>query len=178
MAYIVYQDIDKFLNITLTANGQTLVNELINAVEAFAEDYCNRKWSVTGAQTEKFDGNTDTFFVKYPPINTVTSVKEDGSTLTANEDYYVYKTYVKFAVKAVDKLQTVEIVYTSAVALPNDLKHALVRWVSEIFKTQEDAGKTVSRISAGSISFDFLTQDGIPKYVQMVLNKYRLSPGF
>ncbi len=178
MAYILYNDIQTFLNITLTTNGQTLVNELIAAAEAFAEDYCNRNWTVTGAQTEKFDGDTDTFFVKYPPINTVTSVKEDGSTLTANEDYYVYKTYVKFAVKAVAKPQTVEIVYTSAVTLPNDLKHALVRWVSEIFQTQEQAGKTVSRISAGSISFDFLTQDGIPKYVQMVLNKYRLSPGF
>ncbi len=176
MAYILYTDIQSFLNITLSAAGQTLVNDLIAAMEKFAEDYCNRKWSVTGAQTEKFDGNVDVFFVKYPPIASITSVKIDG-TLLDTTDYFNYTHYVKLTGKAKDLPQTVEIIYTSGVTLPTDLKHALVRWVSEIFKTQEDAGKTVSRFTAGAISTDFLTQDGIPKYVEMVLNKYRLRPG-
>ncbi len=176
MAYIAYTDVETFLNITLSAGGQTLVNAIISAIEAFVDDFCNRKWAVTGNQTEKFDGGTDTFFVKYPPITTIVSVKEDGATLDASDDYYNYGSYVKLAVAAVDKPQTVEIVYTSGATLPSDLKHAIVRWVSEIFKTQEDAGKTVSRVSTGALSVDFLTQDGIPKYVEMVLKKYRLKP--
>ncbi len=175
--YIVYQDIEKFLNITLSANGQTLVNELIPAVEKFAEDYCNRKWSVSGNQVEKFDGDTDTFFVKYPPIASITSIKEDGDTVDA-DDYFNYTHYVKLDYIAIDKPQAIEITYTSGITLPFDLKHALVRWVSEIFKTQDDAGKTVSRVSAGSISVDFLTQDGLPKFAEKVLNKYRLMSGF
>lgn len=176
--YITNSDVAKFLNISLTVSGQSLVDDLIAAVEKYAEDYCNRKWSVAGEQTELYDGNVDTFLVKYPPITSISSIKVNGDALIANTDYFNYSTYIKLKGKAIDLPQTVEIKYTSGVSLPADLKHALVRWTAEIFKSQEDAGKTISRYSIGSISVDFLNQDGIPKFVEMVLNKYRLLPGF
>jgi len=175
MAYIVFQDVESFLNLTLSTNGQVLVNSLIPSIESFAESYCNRKWSVSGNQTEYFDGGTNTFFVKYPPINTIVSVDVDTYSYQLS-DVYNYGSYVKMDSRAVRGNRNVKIVYTSAIGLPADLKHALIRWVSEIFKSSSDAGKTTSRVSVGSVNVEFLTQDGIPKYVEMVLNKYRLAP--
>ncbi len=181
MVYITYQDIEKFLNITLTSNGQTLVNELIQAVETFTEDYCNRKWSYGASADiiEYFDGGTDTYFPQNTPIASVQEITVDGSVYDSNY-IYNYGSYIK-TLHALNPAypRGVKITYrTSSNTIPSDLKHALVRWVSEIFKTQEDAGKTVSRVSVGSISVDFLTQDGIPKFVEKLLNKYRLIPGF
>jgi hypothetical protein len=84
---------------------------------------------------------------------------------------------MKLASPAIDLPRTVVIVYrTSANAIPGDLKHALIRWVADIFKSQDDAGKTTARWSEGPVSVDYLVQDGIPKFVEMVLNTYRLQP--
>jgi len=184
MPYIETGDIEKFLNITLTADGIALVTDLIVSIDAFVDDYCNRTWSKTSSDeiAEIFDGGTDLFFINYPPIVSVTSVKTDiradyaGDLLEESEDeFYVYDTYVKLASPASDIPRSVEIKYkTSATTVPEDLKHAIVRWVSEIFKSQDSAGKAVSRVSIGPMSIDYLTKDGIPLYVEKVLNRYRL----
>ena len=65
---------------------------------------------------------------------------------------------------------------TSANAIPSDLKHAITRWVADIFKSQDDAGKVAKRVASGPVSVDYLVQDGIPKFVEMLLDKYRLEP--
>lgn len=178
MAYITRTDIETFLNITLNSNGQALVDALIPAVEKYAEDFCERNWS-TGASTditETFDGGTDMFFPRICPIASVQSVTINGSTYPLSNAYN-YGSYIKLASPAIDLPRAVVIVYrTSANTVPNDLKHALIRWVADIFKSQDDAGKTTSRWSEGPVSVDYLVQDGIPKFVEIVLNKYRLQP--
>jgi len=173
MSYITYTDIETFLNLTLSASGQSLVNAIIPAVETFAENYCNRKWNISGNLTEYFDGGVDIFFPAYPPIAAIVSVEVDGSSYNL-ADVFNYKSYIKLESKAPLSNRNVKIVYTSAAILPDDVKHALVRWTSEIFKSSDDAGKTTQRVNVGSVNVEFLTQDGIPKYVELVLNKYRL----
>lgn len=180
MGYLAYTDIETFLNITLGADGRTLVAAIIAGIEGFTDRYCNRTWT-KGANdeiTETFDGGVDTFVVKYPPIASVVSVTEDDEVLSAaDEDYYVYDTYVKFPTKALSGYRNVVIKYkTSATAIPADLKHALVQWGSQIFKSQSDGGKVASRVSAGPVSTDFIVQDGVPAFVREVLDSYRLSP--
>ena len=178
MAYITRTDIETFLNITLSTNGQALVDALIPAIEKYVEDQTNRNWS-TGASTditEIFDGNTDTFFPKISPIASVQSVTINGTAYNLS-NVYNYSSHLKFSTIAVDLPRTVTIVYrTSANTLPADLKHALIRWVADIFKSQDDAGKTTVRWSEGPVSVEYLAQDGIPKFVEMLINKYRLQP--
>lgn len=185
MAYATYTDIEAFLNITLTAGGQSLVTTLIAEINAFVDNYCNRTWTKEASEdiTETFDGGTDKYFVDYPPIASVTSVTTgitssySGDVLSEDDDeFYVYDTYVRLAVPASNTPRSVQIVYrTSATALPADLKLAIVRWVAEIFKSQDSAGKSVKRVTTGPMTVEYLTKDGIPDYVLRVLNRYKLK---
>lgn len=174
--YIINAQVASFLNVTFTPTEQAVVDDIIAAVEEYANSYCNRLFIVSGNQTEKFDGGVDAFFVKYPPINIIVLVTVDGSLYNL-ADVVNYKSYVKLQTKPLTGSQNVVIVYTSSITLPNDLKHALIRWTSQIFKSREDGGKDVSRVTVGSVSIDWLVrQGGIPDFVQTVLNRYRLDP--
>lgn len=92
MAYIARSDVETFLNITLIANGQALVDALIATIDAYVDRECNRTWTkgVNDNITETFDGGTDTFF----PINPVVSIQSFtvGGTAydTANTYNYGY----------------------------------------------------------------------------------------
>ena len=175
--YIANTDIAKYLNITLTTNGQALVDSLIAAIDAYIDRECNRTWtnSNTTNIVETFDGGTDTFFPKYH-VKTITSITESGSTLDPSH-YFNYGSYIKLDEAAADLPQAVVITYkTDDNGLPADLKQAEIQWVADMFKSANDAGKVASRVSMGPISVDFLAQDGIPKFVEMVVNKYRLQP--
>lgn len=176
--YITDADVAKLLNINLTLNGQSLVNMLIQSTQKYIETETNRVWS-HGANddiTELFDGGTDSFFVTCPPVNSIVSVTVGGSVYSS-DDYYNMGSFIRLDTPAQDGYRNVQIIYrTQATSAPDDVKLALVRWCAELFKAQDDAGKTVSRVSALGLSVDYLTQDGIPKYVEQVISHYRLSP--
>lgn len=174
--YITNAEVASFLNVTFSPADQAVVDDIIAAVEAYANDYCNRLFIVSGNQTEKFDGGINAFFVKYPPINTIVSVTIDGSPYNL-AGVFNYKSHVMLSTTPSSGNQNIVIVYTSAVTLPNDLKHALIRWAGQIFKSREDGGKDVSRVTVGSVSIDWLIKEGgVPDFVLKVLNRYRLDP--
>lgn len=181
MAYLTKDDVTAFLNITgLSVGAQSSLTAIIEAIEAFTDSYCNRTWNTRdGIQnpivfTEVFDGNTGVFFPKNPPIKDIVTVTIDGDTLSL-DDAYNYGSLIRLSSLASAGRQIVSITYTSNATLPADVKHALVRWAGEIFKSAEDAGKTTKRVQWGNqVDVEFLTQDGIPTFVQMVLDRYRL----
>lgn len=176
MAYLIYTDVEKFLNINLTANGQALVNSLIDAVSEYINGFCGRVWSNGSSLdiTEYFDGGVDTFFPKNTPISQITSMTIDGQSV-ASADIKNYGSYVKLLYSTNPGPQNVTIVYrTSANTLPADLKLALTMWISQIFKSQSDGGKTVESFSAGSISVKYLTKEGIPTFVSDIIESYRI----
>jgi hypothetical protein len=176
MAYVARSDIETFLNITLNTNGQNTVDAIIPAIEAFVDDYTNRTWTKASGDNiiETYDGGQTLYLPKITPIASVQSIVIDGTTLST-DDYYVYEDYIRLAEKASSGYRNVVITYrTSANSAPADLKHSIVRWVSEIFKSQDSGGKTVSRVTMGPMTIDYLTKDGIPAYVEKVLNKYRI----
>lgn len=178
MSYIVYSDVEQFLDLTLNSDGQVLVTTLAAAISQFVDDYCNRTWTINNTTdiVETFNGGSDTYFPKNCPIASITSIVVNGYTLPTNQ-YWNYGTYIKLSSIAVNIPQAVVITYrTSANAIPSDLKHAITRWVADIFKSQDDAGKVAKRVASGPVSVDYLVQDGIPKFVEMLLDKYRLEP--
>lgn len=178
MSYITYTDVQNFLEVSLTPAEQTVVNDLIAAFEAFIDDFCNRTWTKSSSTdiTEQFDGGTDTFLVKYPPVSSIQSVTIDGSNYTLG-DVFNYGSYIVLATIPGKGFQNVIIIYrTTANTIPADLKHVIVRWVADIFKSHKDAGKSLSRLSVGSISMEYTNQESAPNYVKEVINKYRLTP--
>lgn len=176
--YITNAQVASFLNVVLSVPEQAVADDIIAAVEAYANNFCNRLFIVSGAQTEKFDGGKNTFFIKFPPINAITSVTVDGHVENP-ADVFNYKSHIKLTSIPPLGNQNVVIVYTSAVTLPDDLKHALIRWAGQIFKSREDAGKDISRVTVGSVSVDWTPQQavssGVPDFVMNVLGKYKLE---
>lgn len=181
MPYLTDADVSNLLSITLTqAQKDLLNNDVIPAVSKYADDYCNRSFEITGEQTEIFDGGVNTFFPKYPPVNTITSFKVNGSAYNL-ADVLNYKSYLKTQTLTSPGFQNVEIKYQSAISLPEDLKHALVRWAAEIFQSSISAGKDISRFTAGSVTVEYESSDAssdnaLPSFVQEVLTRYRLEP--
>lgn len=177
MAYIAKSDVETFLNITLNSNGQALVDALIAAIEAYVDRECNRTWTKGSSDniTETFDGGTDIFFPTNP-VASIQSLTIAGSAYDVS-NVYNYGSYLKTkSIIGTNPREIVLVYRTSANAIPQDLKHAIIRWVSEIFKSQDDAGKTSSRVTSGPVSVEYLTQDGIPKFVEDVIKHYRLYP--
>lgn len=175
MPYFARTDVETFLNITLNPTGQATVDALIPAVSAYADSYCNRTWSVDSPITETFDGGSPVLFVGTPPIDEITSITVDGVTLL-DADYYQFPGYIRLDTIPTHAYRNIVVTYTSGATLPADLKHALIRWTGEILKASEDAGKTAKRVQFGPSEVEFLVQDGIPRFVQDVLKRYRLSP--
>ncbi len=184
MPYITKADVATFLNITLTANGEALVDSLIPAVEAYAKDYCNRTWNNGSIDiVETFDGFADTFFPKNAPIDAITGVTVNGQAIDTAY-LYNYGTHIKLGAYATMLdysyrpfgYRSVVITYRANSPLPADLKQALIQWAADIFKSSEDAGKTLTQVHVGTVRAYFTAQDGIPKFVEMVLNKYRAIP--
>ena len=174
MAYATHADVASFLGVTLTSDEQTVVTGIISALQAYIDKAVNRSFEVSGNQTEVFDGNIDTFFVKAPPIATIVSVTVEGNPYDLS-DVFSYGSYIKLASRAPSGHHNVTIVYSSAITVPADVKHAVVRWAGETFQTRDESGKTISRLSLGQYSVEYLTKAGAPEFIELVLKRYRLG---
>lgn len=176
MAYFTKADVENFLNIDLNPSGVATVDALIPAVSTYANSYCNREWDTSTLRTDYFDGNgQNLFFTKYSPITSIDEITVDGVAVTDTE-YFTYSSYVTFDYAPAYGRRNIVIKYRSNDPLPSDLKHALIRWTADIFKASPDAGKTAERVKFGNAETWFKTQDGVPQFVQTVLDRYRLMP--
>lgn len=181
MPYLTDVDVSNLLATILTQVQKDLLNnDIIPAVSKFADEYTNRSFDVIGEQTEFFDGGLNTFFPKYPPINVINSFKVNGSSYDLTR-VHNYGSFIKTDTLTSQGFKNVEIKYTSNITLPDDLKHALVRWTSEIFQSSSTAGKDISRFTAGSVTVEYEnsganSDNAIPSFIREVLNHYRLEP--
>tara|TARA_B100000029_G_scaffold382762_1_gene378082 strand:- start:7297 stop:7950 length:654 start_codon:yes stop_codon:yes gene_type:complete len=94
MAFCTAADVETFAQIDFNSALETvLTNEIIPIVEDVINDYLGYTADY-GTHTEYMDGNqTRELFLENMPILAVTSVKEDGTTLTHGnqEDYLWYE---------------------------------------------------------------------------------------
>src|SRR5437879_4234910 len=73
MQYILINDVQNYLGVTLTSNGINTFNILNQSMQDTVDLYTNRSWNITNPLTEYFDAYTnpnspilvDTFFPKY-----------------------------------------------------------------------------------------------------------------
>lgn len=190
MAYLLNSDVGSYLNVDLDADGQAMVDALIANFSDVVDNYCNRTWRNTNPIVEKFDANTDTFFVSQPKVTSVDSVVVAG--VTVDPQYiYNYGTYIKiflmpqvFALPLFTFRQAVTITYeTNAVVanFPKDIKQALIQWIAREFQKAPDGGRETYEQQAGSVRQQFApsktsVEASIPPFVKMVLNSYRVIP--
>jgi hypothetical protein len=82
-------EVKTYLGLTGSTHD-TLIDELIDLVSEFIEDYCNTTFSST-ATTDKIDGGTEFLITTRAPIISITSItdNEDSTTVTATDyDFY------------------------------------------------------------------------------------------
>lgn len=175
MPYLTYSDVQEFLNVTLSAGDQTFVGNLIKAVSAYVEKQTGRNWN-SNANTdivENFDGGINIFKPKQTPIASITSIVDNGQTLTTDQ-FHNYGNYIALEYVPNPGFRTIVITYkSSATVIPDDLKTALVMWVSQLYKSRTDAGKVADSVNTGPINIHYLTKDGVPAFVTEVIDSYR-----
>lgn len=178
--YITYTDVANYLGVTLTVPQQAQVTALIAQIQSYIEKYCNRKWDVAGTQTELFDGGTNVFFVKYPEISSISSVKVDGDTYT---DFHNYKTHVKLEIIATEGWQNVEIKYTQVSGVPEDIKLVMIQWCAGEYLSAQTGGQSPQSVTVGPVTVNYGSGseshelgDAVPDLYQSILDQYRLEP--
>ena len=91
MAFCTASDVENYVQFALSSDLEThLTNNIIPLVEAAVKEYVG--YDVEQAtQTETFTGDqTKDIFLTHLPVNSITSIVEDGITLTqGNENDYV-----------------------------------------------------------------------------------------
>ena len=91
MAFCTASDVENYVQFALSSSLEThLTNNIIPLVEAAIKEYVG--YDVEQAtQTETFTGDqTNDLFLTHLPVNSITSIVEDGTTLTeGNESHFI-----------------------------------------------------------------------------------------
>ena len=204
--YVKQSDVETYLNTTLTVNGQALFTLLQEPMQALVDQYLNRTYRATNPVSEDFDALTIAgkltlanyeFFpqhrisqtpanVLYPLAKGIISVTIGAGALDLN--YVVsYDTYVKFSASFPSVIlanplgfKMVHLIYNSdeADACPGPVKIALIQWMARVIQESPDAGKETTRVAAGTVNAGYVADkiSGIPNFVRMVLDLYRVIP--
>jgi hypothetical protein len=186
MPYINPENVADYLNVDLTFEGEALSTDLITGSIAQIESACNRTWTVTNPVTESFDGGASRLFPNSLPVTVITSLTLDGAPMTADTDFYNYRSFIRLAYIPAYGHQRLVLTYTSGATVPEDVKRVLIRWVAEqlMQSTREAGNEKVKRLTQGPVTIDYglppaTSMDpisGLPSYVEEVVRRYRLSP--
>ena len=90
MALCTQLDVEQKLQWDITAEPDTTVTALIADAQALIESHVGRTLE-SASREETFDGARVAIFLKNWPVTAITSVSEDGTLLTADDDYKFYE---------------------------------------------------------------------------------------
>ena len=122
MALCTVSDVEKVLGVDLGSTDEsTVTNLLIPTVEDAIANFVGYNPNYTASITEKFDGDkTEDLFLSRSPVVSVTSVTEDGTTLSEgnSNDYVLYSNIGRLRKVGKNKwsavrLQNITVVYTA-----------------------------------------------------------------
>jgi len=189
MALCTVSDVEKVLGVDLGSTDEsTVTNLLIPTVEASITNYLGYDPNYSASITEKFDGDrTEDLFLSRSPVVSVTSVTEDGSTLTEgnDQDYVLYSNLGRLRKIGREKwsaakLQNITVVYSagysdsesSAENVPGDMKYVCARATGKLIVTalslssQQSTGEVNTNIADNSTDskFQLVRNEGIGDY--------------
>lgn len=92
MALCTVADLEAFTQTDITNQTDPTILLYIGAAQSSIETFCDRKFDRSVGQVDTLDGQGDrTIRLDRYPIETMTSIVEDGVTLTAGEDFVFYE---------------------------------------------------------------------------------------
>lgn len=181
-------DVREFLGMGSGDGGSdTLIATLISFTSARVEAYCERSF-LSATRTEYFDsdGAQAAVWLRALPVASVTSLKVDPSgAFGGGEATYEAALYALDAATGRIRLRSgsfpaglgaVQVVYVGGYAdmttIPKDLRHAVARQVSDVFRRRKDEGLTSLSLPGGSIQTQ--ADSEFLRRIYPVLNAYRL----
>ena len=189
MGYCTQDDIEKYLKTTFDANDETIA-ALIDHVTAMIDSYCGRDFLAHTGEVEYHDGKGrghNVIMLKNYPVTAVTEVVEDGTTLTANEDYIWYADgrIVKCVNGLVDpnttywkaKLKAIKVTYNYGYStVPTEIKSVCIQlcveWLKKYALKFADVGAAES-VSLAGITVTYSEHEILPDWAQKRLEHYK-----
>jgi len=188
MALATFSDVESVLGIDLGSTDQaTCTNLLIPTVEDAVANYIGYNPNYSASITEKFDGDkTEDIFLKRSPIVSITSVTEDGTSLTEGNtnDYVSYPGLGRLRKVGREKwssarLQNITVVYKAGYSdsegtaedVPKDIKYVVARCAGRLvvsalsLGSQQPSGAVETHLASGSEGkFQMVKNEGIGDY--------------
>jgi len=189
MALCTVSDVEQVLGVDLsTTDESTVTNLLIPTVEAAISNFLGYDPKYSASITEKFDGDrTEDLFLSRSPVVSVTSVTEDGTTLTEGngDDYVLYANLGRLRKVGRErwsnaKLQNITVVYSAGYSdsegtaedVPKDMKYVCARASGKLIvsalslASQQSTGSvgTHSADSTNDSQFQLVRNEGIGDY--------------
>lgn len=189
MALSSVSDVEKVLGVDLnTTDESTVTNLFIPTADQAIDNFVGYELDYTASITEKFDGdNTEDIFLSRSPVVAITSVTEDGNTLSEgnSNDYVLYSNLGRLRRTALEtwsdaKLQNITVVYSAGYSdsegtaqdVPKDVKYISARVAARLFAasaslgTQQSTGTVGTHLSdnTSDAKFQMVKQEKIGDY--------------
>lgn len=186
VAYVTADDVNTYLGESMSDEQQSAAEALVAAASAFVDRYTGRTWTtgtVTGEVVRAYGGIVR--LAGYP-IAAVTSVtarwETAGSTvqtLAAGSTYDVLDSAKGVLAVSVIDGTYVTVGYTTAPAVPEDIKAAVTMLVAAWVQPAGDAsGLNLSKLKAGSVELTWRDAETASPAAMEILNTYRPSFAF
>jgi hypothetical protein len=131
MSFATQAHLERFLQIDVTNEPDAAVTMLLENATGLIKAYVQRDIELLTYTAELYDPPpTPVLWLKQWPLNTVTTVEEDGTALTGNDDYKVYADEGKIvrvsasgrprAWRPSNKLQSISVTYDAGYDMTTD----------------------------------------------------------
>lgn len=182
--YCESNDVSGYLGRTFTPAQEAQCDALIEAVETYVDDETGRGWLVDAQTDEAHVVDSQNVFLRYAPVNSVTSVKgraglgETDETLTVDVDYELVELrHGQIRLVYPGNYDRVLVSYTPIETVPADLKQACIETVATWLQPALSNGLVgIDSYSLPDLTVKFSrshVQQPVPPLAQRVIDRYR-----
>jgi hypothetical protein len=192
MALCVLQDVEYRLGDQDLSGDQTMIEALIDAAQGHIERVAERDLEAA-AQTETFDPpDSADIWLTHTPINSITSVTVDGTTLSSSQYSFVAATGRLTRVVngrptswRTHKVQSIVVVYNGGYAtVPDDLVDLCARMAARAYQAGESASgapsagvKQINLAGSDSVTFTNSSTD-VTAAVVMLPDEFDIAKSY
>jgi len=153
-------------------DDDALLQNLIDAVSAWIETWCGRKFKSQVITGEKHSGDGGEYlWLKNYPVTELTKVEVDGTDVTSDIEYDPDTGELYYSAGFTEGYRNVSVDYTAGYAnIPTDLEYACVLIVASIYNKKGLEGRT-GEVGQG-FSYQIVADD-IPFEAKKILEKYK-----
>lgn len=177
-------DVSRQLDKTLTSEQESLIENIINFVSKYAENYIGRNIKARSSDITEYidiDNEQQIITLKNFPIQSITSVVEDGETLTEgeNNDYLEYDKLGELYKNSsywVQGRKKVVVTYKGGYAtIPEDLKQWCINLSVNMYNEKELGNIKSEKVGDLSVSYEKGMNQliGYNKMLNNVLDLYK-----